>query len=174
MNVLEAIKTRRSVRKYKPKEIPDEDLKKILKAAQLAPSAGNKQPWRFVVVRDSETKKRLAEVARNQMWIADAGVVVAALAMDKEDPEVYARWAERDVMTAVEHMVLSAWSLGYGTCWIGAFKEEDVREVLGIPEKMAVINLLPIGVPDQSPDARARKPVEELFHDGRYGKLLNL
>ncbi|MQY82519.1 nitroreductase, partial [archaeon] len=89
MNVLETIKTRRSVRKYKPQEISDEDLKEILKAAQLAPSAGNKQPWRFVVVRDSETKKRLAEVARNQMWIADAGVVVAALAMDKEDPEVY-------------------------------------------------------------------------------------
>jgi nitroreductase len=167
MNVLEAIKTRRSVRKYKPQEIPVGDLKEILKAAQLAPSAGNRQPWRFVVVRDSETKRRLAEIARNQTWIA-------ALAMDKDDPEIYARWAERDVMTAVEHMVLSAWSLGYGTCWIGAFREEDVREVLGIPEKMSVINLLPIGVPDQSPEARGRKPLEELFHDGRFGKPLSL
>ncbi|TRO47773.1 hypothetical protein E2P65_03880 [Candidatus Bathyarchaeota archaeon] len=82
MNVLEAIKTRRSIRKYKPQEIPLGDLQEILKAAQLAPSAGNRQPWRFVVVRDSETKRRLAEVARNQMWIADAGAVIVALAMD--------------------------------------------------------------------------------------------
>jgi len=174
MNVLEAIKTRRSIRKYKLSEIPVEDLKEILKAAQLAPSAGNKQPWRFVVVSDAETKRRLAEVARNQMWIADAGVVVVALAMDKNDPEVYAKWAEKDVMTAVEHMVLSAWSLGYGSCWIGAFKEEDVKEVLGIPENMTVVNLLPIGVPDQKPDARTRKPLNELFHDGGYGKPLNI
>jgi len=174
MNVLDAIKTRRSIRKYKPSVIPVEDLKEIIKAAQLAPSAGNKQPWRFVVVSDTETKRRLAEVARNQLWIADAGVVVVALAMDKDDPEVYARWAEKDVMTAVEHMVLSAWSLGYGSCWIGAFKEEGVKEILGIPENMAVINLLPIGLPDQNPDARTRKPINELFHDGRYGKPLIL
>ena len=174
MNVIETIKTRRSIRKYKPQEIPEKDLKEILKSAQLAPSAGNKQPWRFVVVRDPETKTKLAEVARNQMWIADAGIVVVALAMDKDDPSVYAKWAEKDVMTAVEHMVLSAWSLGYGSCWIGAFKEDDVKEVLGIPEKMSVINLLPIGIPDQKPDARTRKPLNELFHAGIYGKPLNI
>lgn len=174
MNVLEAIKTRRSVRKYKPEAIPDEDLKKILTAARLAPSAGNKQPWRFVVVRDSETKRKLGKIARGQTWISDAGVIVAALAMDKKSPEVYGRWAERDVMTAVEHMVLAAWSLGYGTCWIGAFYEDKVKELLGIPEKMTVINLLPIGVPDQSPDARSRKPLDEIFHDEKYDEPLKI
>lgn len=118
MNVFEAIKTRRSVRKYKPQPIPEDHLKQILTAAQLAPSAGNKQPWRFVVVKDPETKKKLGTIARNQTWISDAGVVIAALSMDKKSPEVYERWAERDVMTAVEHMVLAgtpAQSLGYLT-----------------------------------------------------------
>lgn len=174
MNVLEAIKTRRSVRKYRPEPIPDGDLKKIMKAAQLAPSAGNKQPWRFVVVRDPETKKKLGEIARGQTWISDAGAVVAALAMDKKSPEVYERWAERDVMTAVEHMVLAAWSLGYGTCWIGAFYEDRVKELLGIPAEMTVINLLPIGVPDESPEARTRRPLEEIFHGERYGRPLKI
>ncbi|MBE0633942.1 nitroreductase family protein, partial [Candidatus Bathyarchaeota archaeon] len=68
MNVIEAIKTRRSVRKYKPTPIPEEHLKTILEAARLAPSAGNKQPWKFIIVRDPDTKKKLAEVANNQHW----------------------------------------------------------------------------------------------------------
>jgi nitroreductase len=174
MNVIEAIKTRRSVRKYKPEPIPESDLKTILEAAQLAPSAGNKQPWKFIVVRDTETKKRLADKARKQLWIGDAGVVIAALAMDKKDPSIYERWAERDVMTAVEHMVLTAWELGYGTCWIGAFEQKDIKEILDIPEEMTVINLLPIGVPDQKPEPRGRKPFEEIFHDGKYGKSLKI
>jgi len=174
MKVLEAIETRRSVRKYKPEALPDGDLKKILEAARLAPSAGNKQPWRFVVVRDPETKKRLAEAARKQTWTGDAGAMIAALAVSPDHPGVYARWVEKDVMTAVEHMVLAAWSLGYGSCWIGAFVEDEVKGILDIPEDMKVIALLPIGVPDQSPEPRGRMPVEELFHDGRYGKPLSL
>ena len=174
MDVLEAIETRRSVRKYKPEAIPEGDLKKILEAARIAPSAGNKQPWRFVVVRDQETRTKLAKASRNQMWTADAGVIVVALAMDKGSPEIYERWVEKDVMIAVEHMVLAAWELGYGTCWIGAFTEADVKSILGIPEKMTVVNLLPIGGPDHSPDARPRKAFSEIYHDGEYGKPLNL
>ncbi|HEX9915802.1 MAG TPA: nitroreductase family protein [Candidatus Bathyarchaeia archaeon] len=172
MNVFEAIKTRRSVRKYKPQPIPEDHLKQMMTAAQLAPSAGNKQPWRFVVVKDPETKKKLSVIARNQTWISDAGVVVAALAMDKKNPEVYERWAERDVMTAVEHIVLSAWELGYGACWIGAFNEDQVKELLKVPKEMTVIVLLPIGVPDQKPEPRGRKNLEELFHLDQYGKPL--
>jgi len=174
MEVLEAIKTRRSIRKYKPEPLPEEDLKKILKAAQRAPSAGNKQPWRFIVVRDDEMKDKLGKIARNQTWISEAGVIVIALAMDKKSPQVYERWAERDVMIAVEHMVLSAWGLGYGTCWIGAFTEESVKDLLDIPEEMTVINLLPIGVPAESPGEKTRKPFEEIFHEERYGEPLNL
>jgi nitroreductase len=174
MNVIEAIKTRRSVRKYKPTPIPEEHLKTILEAARLAPSAGNKQPWKFIIVRDTDTKKKLAEVANNQHWIGDAGVVAVSLSMDKKDPAIYERWVERDVMTAVEHMVLTAWELGYGTCWIGAFKQKNVKDLLGVPEEMAVINILPIGVPDQTPEPRGRKPFNEIFYGEEYGKPLKL
>ena len=174
MNVFEAIKTRRSVRKYKPEPIPEEHLMSILEAARLAPSAGNRQPWRFILVRDPETKRKLAEIANEQLWIADAGAIVVALSMDKNDPTIYERWAERDVMTAVEHMVLTAWELGYGTCWVGAFKQKGVKDLLGVPDPMFVINLLPIGVPDQKPEARARKPFDEVFYDNRYGEALKL
>ena len=174
MNVIEAIKSRISIRKYKSEPIPDEDLIKILEAAQLAPSAGNRQPWKFIIVKDEEIKMRLSEKANNQTWIGNAGVIVAALAMDKKDPTVYERWVERDVMTAVEHMVLAAWELGYGTCWIGAFNQKEVKELLDIPKEMTVINLLPIGVPDQSPEPRGRKPFEEVFFENKYGNQLKI
>ena len=88
--------------------------------------------------------------------------------MDKKSPQVYEKWAERDVMIAVEHMVLSAWSLGYGTCWIGAFTEEDVKDLLDIPQEMTIINLLPIGVPDENPEKKSRKPFEEIFYKEKY------
>ena len=126
------------------------------------------------MVRDKETKEKLGEIARNQTWISDAGVIIVALAMDKNSPEVYERWVERDVMTAVEHMVLTAWSLGLGSCWIGAFYEDKVKKLLDIPEKMTVINLLPIGVPDHNPEARGRKQLNEIFHEGKYGEPFNL
>ncbi len=172
MNVKDAILTRRSVRQYKPEPVKEEDLKVILEAARQAPSAGNKQPWEFVIVKDQDTKTKLAEIARKQMWIADAGVVVAALSKDKTDPGVYERWVERDVMTAVEHMVLQAWELGYGTCWIGAFTQPETKELLEIPDAMNVICLLPIGVPDQSPPVKPRREESEIFHLNKYGNSL--
>ena len=173
MNVKEAILTRRSVRKYRPEAVKDEDLEVILEAARQAPSAGNKQPWEFIIVKDQETKTKLAEIARKQMWIADAGVVIVALSKDKNDPSIYERWVERDVMTAVEHIVLQAWERGYGTCWIGAFTQPETKKLLDIPEAMNVICFLPVGVPDQSPEPRGRRPVEEIFHDGKYGTPFN-
>ena len=172
MNVFEAIKTRRSVRKYKPQPIPEEHLNQILTAAQLAPSASNRQPWRFIVVRDPEIKRSLGVAARNQTWISDAGVIIAALAMDKKNPEISERWAERDVMTAIEHMVLAAWELGYGSCWVGAFEEDQVKGLLKVPKEMTVIILLPIGVPDQQPEPKSRKALAELFHLDHWGNPL--
>ncbi|MHA2406460.1 MAG: nitroreductase family protein [Candidatus Hermodarchaeia archaeon] len=173
MNVIEAIRTRRSIRQYQSHPIPDEDLKRILEAAQLAPSAGNKQPWKFIVVRDTVTKAKLAESSRNQQWIADADVVIVAIAMDKNDPSIYKKWVERDVMTAVEHMVLAAWELGYGTCWIGAVNQDYTKKLLAIPEAMTVINLLPIGIPDERPETKDRKSFEDLFFAEHYGNPIN-
>jgi len=164
MDVFEAIKIRRSIRKFRPKPIPDKDLEMILEAGRLAPSAGNRQPWLFVVVKDPERKRALAKVAYNQTFIADAGVIIVALG----DPEVSPTWFKQVLMIAVEHMVLAATALGYGTCWIGAFNEEEVKCLLRIPEKLKVIALLPIGFPDESPAPRERKPLKEIVFLEKY------
>ena len=170
LDVLETIKIRRSIRKYKPEAIPDEKLRKIFEAARLAPSAGNHQPWRFVAVQNANRKRTLATVANNQAFLADAAAIVAAIG----DPEMSKRWYDKDVMIAVEHMVLAAVTLGYGTCWIGAFDEEEVKSLLKIPKGMRVIALLPIGIPDIAPPPRSRKELSEIFFKEEYGNPLNM
>ena len=164
MDIFEAIRTRRSIRRFRQKPIPDEKLEMILEAGRLAPSAGNRQPWRFVVVKDPERKGALAKAADNQRFIADASVIVVALG----DPEASPRWFRQDPMIAVEHMVLAATALDYGTCWIGAFSEEDVKRILEIPEKLKVIALMPIGFPDEAPAPRARKSLKEIVFLEKY------
>jgi nitroreductase len=158
MDVFEAIRARKSIRKFRLKSIPDEKLEMILEAGRLAPSAGNRQPWRFVVVKDPERKRILAKAADNQMFIGDASVIIAALG----DPQASPRWFRQDIMIAVEHMVLAATALGYGTCWIGAFNEEEVKRLLRVPKELKVIALLPIGFPDETPAPRERKPLKEI------------
>jgi nitroreductase len=158
MEVFDAIKTRRSIRKYKSEPIPEEKLRTILEAGHLAPSAGNRQPWRFIVVQDMERKKALAEVANNQTFLNAAAIIVAT-----GDPEVSARWYEKDPMIALEHIVLAATALGYGTCWIGAFDEDALKHLLKIPANVKVIALLPIGIPDETPAPRPRKEFSEIF-----------
>ena len=177
MDLFEVIKKRRSIRSYKPDPIPNEHLKKILEAARLAPSGKNRQPWRFIVVRDAERKRRLAKASMNQMFIAEANVVIVALS----DPTVYSSAGTKrripylqDPMIAVEHMVLAATAFGYGTCWIGAFNEDEVKRIVNAPEELAVIALLPIGVPNENPPPRPRKPFEELFFSEVYGNPLSI
>ena len=168
MTVMDVIRRRRSIRKYRPSEIPREHLLEILEAGRLAPSAGNRQPWRFIVVRDPDQRRRLAEAARGQMFIADAAAVLVAIA----DPEASPRWCEKDVMIAMENMVLAATELGYGSCYIGAFEEEGVKSLLKIPDGLRVVALLPIGVPDEAPPQRPRKGLNEVFFGEEYGKPL--
>jgi nitroreductase len=170
LDIFEVIRTRKSVRKYKPDPIPHEKLKMILEAAQLAPSAGNRQPWRFVVVHNADKKKEIAKVAKNQTFLADAAVIIAAVG----DPEISERWHDKDVMIAVEHMVLAATSLGYGTCWIGAFDENEVKKLLKIPKKLKLVVLLPMGIPGETPQTRPRKEMREIFFEEEYGKPLKV
>ncbi len=168
--MFETVEKRRSVRKFKPEQIPDKDLKKILEAGRLAPSGGNRQPWSFIVVRKPETKKALAMAANLQRFIADADTVLIALG----DPAVSKNLYKQDPMIAIEHMVLASTALGYGTCWIGAFNESEVKEIAKVPENMTVIALLPIGVPDESPPPRSRRAFKEVFFKESYGKPLEM
>ena len=170
MELFETVEKRRSIRKFKPNPIPDRDLKKILEAGRLAPSGGNRQPWSFIVVRKPETKKKLAAVANLQRFIAEADTVLIALG----DPAVSKSLYKQDPMIAIEHMVLASTALGYGTCWIGAFNENDVKEIAKVPENMTVIALLPIGVPDENPLPKPRRAFKEVFFKESYGKPMEM
>jgi nitroreductase len=170
LDVFEAIKTRRSIRKYEPHSIPPEELRRILETARIAPSAGNRQPWRFIVVRDERNRNALAKMANNRLFIADAAAIVVATG----DPQISQKWHDRDVMIAVEHMVLAATALGYGTCWIGAFDEAQVKKLLHIPEQIKVVALLPIGKPGAASAPRPRKAMAELFFQEEYGTPIEL
>lgn len=170
MELFETVEKRRSIRKFKPNPIPDKNLKKILEAGRLAPSGGNRQPWSFIVVRKPETKKKLAAVANLQRFIADADTVLIALG----DPAVSKSLYKQDPMIAIEHMVLASTALGYGTCWIGAFNENDVKEIAKVPENMTVIALLPIGVPDETPPPKPRRAFKEVFFKESYGKPMEM
>jgi nitroreductase len=166
MDVIAAIRERRSVRRYESKPIPPQDLKTILESARLAPSAANRQPWHFVVVQDPENKQRAAQACMNQTWMAEAGAIIAAVGL----PEVSSKWYPVDVAIAMENLVLAAKGLGYGTCWIGAFEEAKVKEALAIPENLSVVALTPLGVPADQPAPRPRKPFEECFSQEKYGQ----
>jgi len=167
MDLFEAIEKRRSIRKFKPGQVREEDLKKILQAGRLAPSGGNRQPWCFIIVRDSETKNALAIASNDQKFVAEADTVIVALGDSGAYPKASTSSTrilhKQDPMIAIEHMVLAATALGYGTCWIGAFSEAEVKKILKIPENLTVVALLPVGVPDESPQPRPRKPFDEIF-----------
>ncbi len=170
MSAYEVILKRRSIRKYKPEPIGREALLKILEAARQAPSAGNRQPWYFIVVRDPELKREVAKACASQMFIADADVVVVGVS----DPTRSPKWHDRDIMIAMEHIALVATELGLGTCWIGAFDEERVKKLLGVPEELRVVALMPVGVPAESPGPRPRRPLEEIAFLDKFGRKLEL
>jgi len=180
MDLFKVIEKRRSIRRFKPEPMAKDDLKKILEAGRLAPSGGNRQPWYFIVVRDLETKRALSIAANNQKFIVDANTVIVALGKPGTITKPPYKLSstriphKQDPMIAIEHMILAATPLGYGTCWIGAFNENEVRKILKIPENLAVIALLPVGIPDESPPPRPRKPFKEIFSKESYGIPLEL
>jgi nitroreductase len=168
MDAIRAIMDRRSVRKYKSGAVTEKDLETILESGRQAPSAGNRQPWHFVVIRDEEQKQKVAEACSGQMWMAEAGVILAGVGK----PQVNEKWYAVDVGIAMENMILAATALGYGTCWIGAFDQEQVKKLLGVPGEESVVALTPIGVPGDQPNARPRQPMGEFVSLDRYGGKL--
>jgi len=150
--------------------VDDETLSRILEAGRIAPSARNGQPWRFVVVRDAETRARLCTCAKDQTFVGAAPVVIAAVGTNIDYVMTCGHHAYLiDVTIAVDHMTLAASSLGLASCWIGAFHEAQARRVLGIPEDCRVVTLLPIGYPAAGPpDRKSRKPLPEIVFDEKW------
>jgi nitroreductase len=148
MNVMDAIKTRKSVRAYMDRPVEEDKLSVILEAGRLAPSASNRQEWRFVIVRETETRKKIAQAAGNQEFIAEAAVVIVACAETDERVMMCGQACYPiDVAIALDHITLAAVELGLGTCWIGHFDEAEVKKILGIPDAIHVVELMPLGYP---------------------------
>lgn len=152
MDVFEAIEKRRSTRTYLDKPVEEEKLLKILEAARLAPSASNRQEWRFVVVKDRKTRLKLKVAAKGQTFVEEAPIVIVCCA--KTDNHVMTCGQlcyPIDVAIAIDHITLAAQALSLGTCWVGAFYEEEVKKILEIPKDIKVVELLCLGYAGEEP-----------------------
>lgn len=161
MSLLDVIFRRRSIRRYESKPVPDDVLKNILEAGRLAPSGDNAQPWHFIVVADSEIKRELSK----GMWrrfIKDSCFTIVGCG------EKYDKWSTVDVAIALENMVLAAEAQNVGSCWIGAFEEEEVKELLSIPDNLKVVALVSFGYPAEKPSPRNKKNLESIVHYNRF------
>ena len=168
MEVLEAIKTRRSIRKYKKDPVPQEKINKILDAARWAPSGHNSQPWEFIILRDANVRKDLAKVLPFGGFMADAPLGIAVVV----DPAASFHPID-DGAAATQNILLATHTLGLGGCWIGTSNtpyEEAAKDVLGVPKEKILLSVVPIGYPDQSPE-RTRK--ELIIFNNRYGSKLS-
>lgn len=173
MDVFEAIKTRRSTRRYKSENVSEEQVKKLLEAAIMAPSGGNMQPWDFIIIRDEAQKKALARAALGQMFIASAPVVIVVCANKPRTAKRYGdRGAEfyclQDTAAATQNILLAATAMGLAGCWVGAFNDEAVSQVLKLPDYIRPVVILPIGVPAESPKMPPRIPLNELVHYDKW------
>jgi len=188
MEVLEAIKSRRSIRKYKTTPVDDKTIELVLEAARWAPSWANTQCWRFVVVRNSKIKNKLAETLitispdrpnRATDAIRNAPVVIVACAelgksgySAKEPRELITDkgdWYMFDVALAMQNLVLAAHSLGLGTVYIGAFDAKKAAKILGVSQGFCVVSMTPLGYPDEEPELRPRKEFAEIVFYDKFG-----
>jgi nitroreductase len=171
MDLMEAIKTRRSIRKFRETLVPENLLKEVLNAARLAPSADNAQPWKIIVVRDEQMKQKVTQACNGQKFLVQAPVVLVVCGIPEEAFQMVGGYMSShviDASIALDHVTLAAHSLGLGTCWVAWFKEEKVKDILGIPEDVRVVALTPLGYPDESPERPPRKNLEELIAYDKY------
>ena len=169
MDVFAAIKGRRSVRAYQDKEIEEEKLNKVLEAGRLAPSASNRQEWKFIVVKDEQTRRKLGQAANGQGFVGEAPVVIVICATETQHIMSCGQPSYPiDLAIATDHMTLEAHELGLGTCWIGAFHEAKVKEILSIPDNIRVPILFPLGYPSHKSFPKPRKNLSEVVSYEKY------
>jgi nitroreductase len=182
MDLAEAIKGRRSIRKYRAEEIPESMIQEILELARHAPSSMNGQPWHFLVVREKETKRRLADIKNRHCpvekqeyradFIQDASVIIA-VCVDRQ--QSHDREIENGVLAA-GHILLAAHGKGLGGVYMSAYRadepavSEDIRQALGIPGHMDPISLIPLGYPDETPEPKEMKPLRGIVSYEDFGR----
>jgi nitroreductase len=163
MDVFTAISQRKSVRKYKDKAVDETVLRQVLDAGRIAPSAGNRQDWKFIVVRDQETRRKLAIAAKGQMFVEQAPVTIVGCATEPTYLMMCGQSAGiLDVSIAFSFMMLAATEHGLGTCWLGAFVENAVKKILDVPDQVRIVAMTPLGYPDEVPTGRPRKDMSEV------------
>jgi nitroreductase len=168
MDLMNVIRARCSVRKYRPEVVPEEKIEKVLEAARLAPSWANGQCWTFIVVTDPKVKLRLTE--GENAWVGEAPVVIAACADPKKSGEKKDQgYYLVDIGIAMEHLVLAATELGLATCWIGWFDEAKAKSALGVPKEIRVVALTPLGYADETPEERPRRALSEIVYREQWG-----
>ena len=167
MDTFTCIRTRREVREYLDEPISEESLLRILEAGRLAPSSKNSQPWHFVVIKNKETLDRIASLTPTGAHIGKAPLAIATLMDGAKLPEV-------DGARAIQNMVLEAWDLGIGACWVTNFYDDAVKDILGAPQRMKLISVIPFGYPKEPKTNRKkiRKPLEEIASNEKLGEPL--
>ncbi|MHA1229115.1 MAG: nitroreductase family protein [Candidatus Helarchaeota archaeon] len=170
MDFIEVVKKRFSIRSFKDKKIDDETILELLELAIRAPSAGNIQPWEFIIVKDREQKEKLAHAALNQRFVAECSHLIVACANQELSSRVYGPrgwdlYSIQDVSAAIMILLLGITNAGLGACWVGAFRESMVREILKIPQGIKPVALIPIGYPhDFVGKGPGRKSLKEKLH----------
>ena len=165
MDVFEAIRTLLAVRSYRDTPVPDETLRRILEAGRLTASGMNAQPWHFIVVQDRETLRQLGALAQSGPYIAQAPLAIV-VAIDNS------RLAVSDASRAIQSMLLTAWSEGIGSNWVGFRGLDAVKSLLGIPDTLDALAILPLGYPagEIGQGKKQRKPLSEIAHRERFGQ----
>ena len=171
MTIYEIISRRKSIRKYEDKPVPADVLDRILDAGRMANSARNRQEWAFMAVTDAEIRKALVPACRDQKFVAGAGAVIAICSTESEyimacGVPAYAV----DCSIAADHIQLAACAEGLGTCWLGAFYQDKVKEVLDIPENIKVVAVLTIGYPAEEGRPKTRKEMGEILFREKWGR----
>jgi len=169
MDVFAAISQRSSVRAYKTTDVEEGKLRKVLEAARLSPSASNRQEWKFIVIRNKDARKKLAKAAFGQSFIGEAPVVIVACGTEAEAMMRCGQPTHTvDVSIACAYMTLQAHELSLGTCWIGAFSEDETKKVLNIPKHVRVVAMMPLGYPNQPPSKKLRKSLDQIVCYEKY------
>jgi len=168
MNVAQAIRNRYSCRDYHDRPLEQDKLLAVLEAARLAPSAKNLQDWRFVVVTDKQTKKKVAAAANNQTFLETAGAIIIACTVSDHVMRCGQAVGPIDVAIALEHMCLQATELGLATCWIGSFYPDKIKQIVGIPDDVVIVELLALGYPADTPRESRREAIERIVSSEKW------
>lgn len=169
MELSEAIRKRRSIRVFKAGKISKREILEILELGTYAPSAGNMQPWVFVLVENKAQRERLAHAALGQSFIADASFVIVVCANQARSAAQYGRrgyelYSIQDTAACVENILLAITNKGFGACWVGAFNETAVKKIINCPENIKPVAIIPVGIPGEVPEMPERDKLDDILH----------